>query len=113
MDQLLSVLQFYGPLTLAGALGGFVRWWSARETVKMGVVTVIIGAIAGTYWGGAFFTLIQGAADFSGMDPQDARLLGAHLVGAVGINIYAIPADIVRARAQTIKASIGGKESSP
>ncbi len=107
MDLLINALQLYGPLALAGAFGGFIRWWSAREPLKLGLGSVAVGAIIGTYFGPAFFTLVQPAADFSGMDPQDARLLGAHLCGVIGINLYAIPADIVRARANSIKASIG------
>jgi len=112
MDFLLGVLQIYGPLALAGALGGFVRWWSAREPLQLGLGSVAVGAIIGTYFGPAFFTLIQGAADFSGMERQDARLLGAHLCGVVGINVYAFISDILRARAESLKASIGKEPSS-
>ncbi len=94
------------PLAIAGGFGGVIRWWSAKDSWRAGLVHVLIGAIIGRYFGPAFFTIVQPVADFSGMDPQDARVLGAHLCGVIGINLYAIPIDLFRARALAVKASL-------
>lgn len=95
------------PLAFAGGLGGAIRWWSMGAHWRAGLGHVAIGAIIGTYFGPAIFPLVQPLADFSGMLEADARLLGAHIAGAFGLNIYTIPADLIRGRALAIKAAIG------
>lgn len=102
----LFVLFPWLPLAIAGGFGGVIRWWAAKDGWRAGIFHVLAGAIIGRYFGPAFFQLVQPVADFSGMDPADARVLGAHLCGVIGINLYAIPTDLVRARAMAIKASM-------
>lgn len=104
LDLLLLRLPWL-PLAFAGGLGGAIRWASMRADWRKGLGHVVAGAIIGTYFGPAIFPLVQPLADFSGMLPEDARLLGAHVAGAFGLNIYTIPADLIRGRALAIKAA--------
>lgn len=113
MEPLLALLVAYGPLTFAGAMGGVIHWASAREPWVWGLASVAMGAIIGTYFGPAFFTIIQPATDMTGMDPQDARLLGAHLCGVIGINLYAIPIDYVRARSAALRGTLKEQANEP
>lgn len=105
MDQLLAAFASYAPLTIAGGFGGAIRWWSMQSSWRQGIGHVLAGMIAGTYLGGLVFRALQPLIDLSGMDPQDARLLGAHFAGAVGLNIYTVPVDFLRQWGRAVKAS--------
>lgn len=107
LDPLVIALLERFSLPLAGALGGLIRWISVQSHWRAGLGHVAIGAIIGNYFGPAVLTFIQPAADFSGMLPADAAALGAHIAGAFGINIYTIPADLIRGRHEALKASLG------
>ena len=41
------------------------------------------------------------------LSAADAAALGAHIAGAFGINIYTIPADLIRGRHEALKAALG------
>lgn len=98
-------------LILAGGLGGVIRWWSMASSWRAGIGHMVAGAIAGTYLGGVVFALLRPMADLSIIQATDAQLLGAHIAGVIGINIYTIPTDFIKAWKPT-KAS-PGKEPSP
>lgn len=89
-------LPMWLQLILAGGLGGVIRWASLQSTWRHGIGHVLAGAIAGTYLSGLVFALLRPLADLSVIEPQDAQLLGAHIAGVIGINVYTIPADFVR-----------------
>jgi hypothetical protein len=103
MEQLLQLFVTYGPLTLAGALGGVIRWWTARDSWRIAAGNVVAGAITGTYLGPAVSLMIKPVAEFTGMELQDARLLGAHLSGVLGVTLYSFFADIINARTAALK----------
>lgn len=83
-------------LVLAGGLGGVIRWWSLGSGWRAGSGHIVAGAIAGTYLSGLVFALLRPLADLSIIQPADAQLLGAHIAGVIGINIYTIPADFLK-----------------
>ncbi len=83
-------------LIIAGSLGGVIRWLSLRSDWRAGGGHIIAGAIAGTYLSGFVFALLRPLADLSIIQAADAQLLGAHIGGVVGINIYTIPADFLK-----------------
>lgn len=111
VDSIMDMLTRFS-LPIAGALGGSIRWLSIGGTWRSGIGHVAVGAIIGTYFGPAIFPLLQPIADFSGMLQADATALGAHIAGAFGVNIYTIPADLLRGRAEQLKASLG-KDTTP
>lgn len=84
-------------IIMAGGLGGVIRWWSLGAHWKHGIGHIGAGAIAGTYLSGLVFALLRPLADLSIIQPQDAQLLGAHIAGVVGINVYTIPTDFLKA----------------
>lgn len=88
-------LPLWIQLIMAGGLGGVIRWWTMQSDWRAGVGHVLAGAIAGTYLSGLVFALLRPLVDMSLIQPADAQLLGAHIAGVVGINIYTIPTDIV------------------
>lgn len=112
MEEALGAFGLYPPLMLAGGLGGVIRWWAAKDGWRFGVLSILAGAILGNYVGSGFFVLADQVARFSGMEQQAARLLGAHLSGVIGINLYAVPIDWIRARSLLVKAS-NDKEQQP
>lgn len=97
MDPLLAALLPYILRALAGAAGGGVRWASTGASWRPGIGHVFAGAVAGTFLGGMVFSVIKPLADFSGMDPLDGQLLGANLAGMLGISLYAVPTDFLKA----------------
>jgi len=82
---------------LAGAAGGGIRWWSAGSSPAKGLGHVFAGAMAGTFFGGFVFAALKPVADMSGMTPADGELLGAHIAGVLGMNLYAVVPDLVTA----------------
>lgn len=110
MEMLWGALVAYGPMVLAGALGGVIRWWSAKDGWRVGLGNVVAGAITGTYLGPAFFLAIKPVADLTGMETADARLLGAHLSGVLGVTLYAFFADLVTARTAALKATLNQEQ---
>lgn len=110
MDALLAAsaaIYSHFSMQIAGAMGGGIRWWSIGSSFRVGIGHVVAGAIIGTYLGPMIFPLLKPLADFSGILPQDAAALGAHIAGWLGLNIYTIPSDFLRGRALAVKASIG------
>ena len=98
-------LPIWLQILLAGGLGGVIRWWSMGSSWRIGVGHVVAGAIAGTYLSSMVFALLRPLADLSVIQAADAQLLGAHIAGVVGINIYTIPTDFIKG------LQIGGKAS--
>lgn len=80
---------------LAGGAGGAIRWASASTSWQKGLGHILIGAIAGTFLGGLMFGIVRPAADLAGMAQADGELLGAHLAGLIGMNLYAVLPDLV------------------
>lgn len=97
-------------LVMAGGLGGVIRWWSMASSWRAGPGHVLAGAIAGTYLNGMVFALLRPLADLSIIQAADAQLLGAHIAGVVGINIYTIPTDFIKA---LLNKASPGKEPLP
>jgi hypothetical protein len=97
---------------LAGAAGGAVRWASTQASLATGIGHMFAGATAGTFLGPMVFSIIKPLADFSGMEVLDGQLLGANLAGVLGITLYAVPNDFLKAWILRTKASID-KEPKP
>jgi hypothetical protein len=96
----------------AGAAGGAVRWASTQAALTTGIGHILAGATAGTFLGPMVFPIIKPLADFSGMEVLDGQLLGANLAGVLGITLYAVPNDFLKAWILRTKASID-KEPKP
>lgn len=94
---ILAPLLPYLLRALAGAAGGAVRWASAQSSWRQGIGHILAGAVAGTFLGPMVFSVIRPLADFSGMEVLDGQLLGANLAGVVGISLYAVPTDFLKA----------------
>jgi hypothetical protein len=73
---------------------------TAGPQLRLGFGHVFVGAVAGTFAGTMLFAIIGPAVDATGIDPLDGQLLGANLARTLGINLYAVPADILRAWAR-------------
>jgi hypothetical protein len=97
MDLIVPALLPYLLRALAGAAGGAVRWASTGSSWQQGLGHIFAGATAGTFLGPMVFSVIKPLADFSGMDPLDGQLLGANLAGTIGISLYAVPTDFLKA----------------
>lgn len=98
-------IPLWQQLVLAGALGGVIRWLTVASHWRAGIGHILAGAIMGNYLGAFAFALLRPMADLSIIQPTDAQLLGAHIAGVVGINLYTIPSDYIRAWKPSPKAS--------
>ena len=104
MDFNLSWL--YSPvvkLSIAGALGGVVRWLTLKQPPLDGLVSVIVGAICAVYLGPAIQPLLRPVVDFAGVDMEAAQVLGGFLVGIGGILVSGFIIDLWQLRRKLLK----------
>lgn len=107
MDPVLfAALLPYALRAIAGAAGGGVRWVSTQASLSTGIGHILAGAAAGTFLGPMVFSIIKPLSDFSGMETLDGQLLGANLAGVLGISLYAVPNDFLKAWILRTRASI-------
>lgn len=107
----------------AGAGGGAIRWWSITSKVPIWWLApasyaslfgdCVTGAIAGTMLHGLGFAIVKPIADLTSMDPLDAKLLGAHIAGLLGLTLYTILWDGFATFRRVLKASMTEKEPTP
>lgn len=97
-DLLTAVFGAKGPVVLAGALGGLVRWLTLRSHPLDGIIAIVVGAIAAGYLGPlaepAMDALLGGVI----VEESSRASFGGFIIGLGGVSITGFVMDFWRAK---------------
>ena len=70
---------------IAGAMGGLIRWFAKRQSIKQGLISIGTGAICAIYLSPLVLPLLEPVV--GKIDPDGAETFAAFVVGLGGLQV--------------------------